>query len=47
MVKGEYAYRYFEKPSNQGLHSDSPLYIQPYNNEPSVSLSIAFQGWLL
>ena len=47
VVKGEYAYRYFEKPSNQGLHSDSPLYIQPYNNEPSVSLSIAFQGWLL
>lgn len=47
VVKAEYGYKYFEKPDNKGLNSDSPLYIQPYNNEPSISLSIAFQGWML
>ena len=47
VVKGEYAYRYFVKPNNNGLMSDSPLYIQPYNNEPSISLSVAFQGFFL
>ena len=47
VIKGEYAYRAFRKPNNSGLSSDSPLYVQPYNNEPSVSLSIAYQGWFL
>ena len=47
VIKGEYAHRAFKKPNNNGLHSDSPLYIQPYNNEPSISLSVAFQGWFL
>lgn len=47
VIKGEYAYRYFKSPGNNGLSPDSPLYIQPYNNEPSVSLSIAYQGWFL
>jgi len=45
VIKGEYAYRYFKKPNNNGLQSDSPMYIQPYNNEPSISLSVAYQGW--
>lgn len=43
VVKGEYSYRFFKKPNNNGLASDSPLYVQPYNNEPSVSVSIAYQ----
>lgn len=47
VVKGEYACRMFKKPNNHGLNSDSPLYVQPYNNEPSISLSIAYQGWFL
>lgn len=47
VVKGEYAQRRFKKPNNNGLNSDSPLYVQPYNNEPSISLSIAYQGWFL
>lgn len=47
VVKAEYAYRYFKKPNNNGLHEDSPLYVQPYNNEPSINLSIAYQGWFL
>ena len=47
VIKGEYSYRSFKKPNNNGLNTDSPLYIQPYNDEPSISLSIAFQGWLL
>lgn len=47
VVKGEYARRTFRSPNNNGLSSDSPLYVQPYNNEPSVSLSIAYQGWFL
>ncbi len=47
VIKGEYSRRSFKKPNNNGLNTDSPLYIQPYNNEPSISLSIAFQGWLL
>ena len=47
VVKGEYAYRYFKKPNNHGLHADSPLYVQPFNNEPSVSVSVAYQGWFL
>lgn len=47
VVKGEYAYRTFKKPDNHGLSNDSPLYVQPYNNEPSISLSIAYQGWFL
>ncbi|MBQ0068865.1 MAG: hypothetical protein KBT09_03815 [Bacteroidales bacterium] len=45
VVKGEYAYRYFQKPNNNGLNPDSPLYVQPFNNEPSISLSIAYQAW--
>ena len=45
--KGEYSYRFFKKPNNNGLESDSPLYVQPYNNEPSVSLSVTYQGWFL
>ena len=47
VVKGEYARRTFRSPNNNGLSSDSPLYVQPYNNEPSISLSIAYQGWFL
>lgn len=47
VIKGEYSYRAFRKPDNGGLNSDSPLYIQPYNNEPSISLSVAYQGWFL
>lgn len=47
VIKGEYAYRTFKKPNNNGLNCDSPLYVQPYNNEPSVSLSIAWQGWFM
>ncbi len=46
-IKGEYAYRFFEKPNNNGLASDSPLYQQPYNNEPSLSLGITYTGWFL
>ena len=46
-IKGEYSYRFFEKPNNNGLTSDSPLYKQPYNNEPSVSLGITYCGRLL
>ena len=46
-IKGEYAYRFFEKPDNNGLASDSPLYKQPYNNEPSISLGITYTGWFL
>lgn len=45
--KGEYSYRFFEKPNNNGLTSDSPLYVQPYNNEPSLSLSVTYCGWFL
>ena len=45
--KGEYSYRFFEKPKNNGLTSDSPLYVQPYNNEPSLSLSVTYCGKLL
>ena len=43
-IKGEYSYRFFEKPNNHGLNADSPLYKQPYNNEPSVSLGITYCG---
>ncbi len=46
-IKGEYSYRFFEKPNNNGLASDSPLYKQPYNNEPSVSIGITYCGWFL
>lgn len=46
-IKGEYSYRFFEKPNNNGLQSDSPLYIHPYNNEPSVSLGVTYTGWFL
>lgn len=46
-IKGEYSYRFFEKPDNNGLASDSPLYKQPYNNEPSVSLGVTYTGWFL
>ena len=46
-IKGEYSYRFFEKPDNNGLASDSPLYIQPYNNEPSVSLGVTYTGWFM
>ena len=46
-IKGEYSYRFFEKPNNNGLASDSPLYKQPYNNEPSVSLGVTYCGWFL
>ena len=46
-VKGEYSYRFFEKPNNNGLASDSPLYKQPYNNEPSVSIGVTYTGWFL
>ena len=46
-IKGEYSYRYFEKPNNNGLASDSPLYKQPYNNEPSVSIGVTYCGWFL
>ena len=45
VVKAEYAYRTFKKPNNNGLNPDSPLYVQPYNNEPSLSISIAYCGW--
>ena len=47
VVKGEYSIRTFKNPNNSGLNSDSPLYVQPYNNEPSISLGIAYQGRLL
>ena len=46
-IKGEYSYRFFEKPDNNGLASDSPLYKQPYNNEPSISLGVTYTGWFL
>ena len=46
-IKGEYSYRFFEKPDNNGLASDSPLYKQPYNNEPSVSVGVTYTGWFL
>ncbi len=46
-IKGEYSYRFFEKPGNNGLAADSPLYVQPYNNEPSVSLGVTYTGWFL
>ena len=46
-IKGEYSYRFFEKPNNNGLTADSPLYKQPYNNEPSISLGITYCGKLL
>ncbi|MBO4607922.1 MAG: hypothetical protein J5682_08495 [Prevotella sp.] len=46
-IKGEYSYRFFEKENNNGLTSDSPLYKQPYNNEPSVSLGITYCGKFL
>ncbi|MBP5523027.1 MAG: hypothetical protein J6X74_02255 [Bacteroidaceae bacterium] len=47
VVKGEYSYRFFKKPNNNGLTSDSPLYVQPYNNEPSINIGIAYSGWFL
>ena len=47
VVKGEYSYRFFKKPNNNGLASDSPLYVQPYNNEPSINIGIAYSGWFL
>ncbi|MBR4521751.1 MAG: hypothetical protein IKO58_01200 [Prevotella sp.] len=46
-IKGEYSYRFFEKPDNNGLAPDSPLYKQPYNNEPSISLGVTYTGWFL
>ena len=46
-IKGEYSYRFFKKPNNNGLDSDSPLYKQPYNNEPSISLGVTYTGWFL
>ena len=46
-IKGEYSYRFFERPNNNGLASDSPLYKQPYNNEPSISLGVTYCGWFL
>ena len=46
-IKGEYSYRFFEKPNNNGLASDNPLYKQPYNNEPAVSVGITYTGWFL
>ncbi|MBO4826269.1 MAG: hypothetical protein J5506_03390 [Prevotella sp.] len=46
-IKGEYSYRFFEKPNNNGLNPDSPLYKQPYNNEPSISLGVTYCGWFL
>ena len=46
-IKGEYSCRFFEKPNNNGLTSDSPLYKHPYNNEPSVSLGVTYTGWFL
>ena len=46
-IKGEYSYRFFEKPNNNGLASDSPLYKQPYNNEPSVSVGVTYTGWFM
>ena len=46
-IKGEYSYRFFEKPDNNGLDADSPLYKQPYNNEPSFSLGMTFCGRFL
>ena len=46
-IKGEYSYRFFEKPDNNGLASDSPLHKQPYNNEPSVSIGVTYTGWFM
>ncbi|WP_044110964.1 hypothetical protein [Xylanibacter brevis] len=46
-LKAEYAYRFFEKPNNSGLAADSPLYKQPYNNEPSVSIGVTYTGWFM
>ena len=46
-IKAEYSYRFFEKPNNNGLTSDSPLYKQPYNNEPSISLGVTYCGRFL
>lgn len=47
VIKGEYSYRFFKKPNNNGLNPDSPLYVQPYNNEPSINIGIAYSGWFL
>ncbi len=47
VIKADYSYRFFKKPNNKGLHADSPLYAQPYNNEPSINLSVAYCGWFL
>ena len=47
IIKGEYSYRFFEKPNNNGLQADSPLYQQPYNNEPSVRLGVTYTGCFL
>lgn len=47
VVKGEYSYRFFKKPNNGSLAADSPLYVQPYNNEPSINVGIAYCGWFL
>ena len=46
-IKGEYSYRFFEKPNNNGLAPDSPLYKQTYNNEPNLSLGVTYTGWFL
>ncbi|MCR5851445.1 MAG: hypothetical protein K6G92_12185 [Bacteroidaceae bacterium] len=46
-IKGEYSYRFFQKPNNNGLTADSPLYKQPYNNEPSISLGVTYTGWFM
>lgn len=47
VIKGEYSCRFFRRPNNNGLASDSPLYVQPYNNEPSISLGVTYCGWFL
>lgn len=46
-IKAEYSYRFFEKPGNNGLTPDSPLYKHPYNNEPSISLGVTYAGRFL
>ncbi|MGN1264564.1 MAG: hypothetical protein ACI4UL_01995 [Muribaculaceae bacterium] len=47
VIKGEFSKRLFNNPDNNGLAPDSPLYVHPYNSEPSISISIAYCGWFL
>lgn len=47
VIKAEYSKRFYKTPDNGSLLPDSPLYVQPLNNEPSLNVSVAFSGWFL